>query len=136
MLNDKKAEQPANAGDILLGLVSLVDQFGSLLSQRGRDFRQTERGQQVDRSLSAVFGDLSRSQQDGVNLLNSALDRLLAALNRQNGAPADANPKDNGKGKGNGSGSAPQPPGKNGRTAKQKSRRPSPPRKPGLSVSS
>ena len=121
MPNNNKPDRQADVGDIVLGLVSLVDQFGSILSQRGRDFRQTERGRQVDRSISAALGELSRTQKDGVTLLTSVVDRLLSAVNRHNGA--------NGNGGGPGS-----PPRANGRARKKKARHPVPPRKSGLSV--
>jgi hypothetical protein len=84
MPNDNKPERPADLGDILLGLLSLVDQFGSILAQRGQDFRQTDRGRKVEQSLSGVLGELSRTQKEGVNLLSSAVDRLLATVNRYN----------------------------------------------------
>ena len=121
MPNNNKPDRQADVGDIVLGLVSLVDQFGSILSQRGRDFRQTERGRQVDRSISAVLGELSRTQKDGVTLLTSVVDRLLSAVNRHNGA--------NGSGGGSG-----RPPRANGRARKKKGRPPVAPRKSNLSV--
>lgn len=74
----------SDVGDILLGLLSLVDQFSSILSQRGQDFRRTERGRQVEQSLSGLLGELSRTQKEGVNLLTSAVDRLLSTVNRFN----------------------------------------------------
>ena len=111
MSNQNKPDRPILIGDIVLGLVSLVDQFGTVLSERGRDFRQTERGRQMDRSLSAMFGDLASKQSEGLNTVNSILDRLLAAVKQHNGS--------NGS---NGHNGSPVSPGKQTRTRKPRRR--------------
>lgn len=116
MSNQNKPERPILIGDIVLGLVSLVDQFGTVLSERGRDFRQTERGRQFDQSLSASLGDLTAKQDDGLKVLNVVLDRLLSAVNQFNSAAA------NGNGNGNGNGSHPTS-AKNRRARSPKPRR-------------
>jgi hypothetical protein len=84
MANNSKPDRPADVGDVLLGLVSFVDQFSSILSQRGQDFRRTQRGHQVEQSLSDLLGVLSRMQEGGVNLLTTGVDRLLSAVNQYN----------------------------------------------------
>jgi hypothetical protein len=94
MPNKNKLDRPVDVGDILLGLVSLVDQFSSILSQRGQDFRRTERGRHVEQSLSGFFGELSRMQQEGVNLLTGAVDRLYSAIDQYN----HSNNRHNGEG--------------------------------------
>jgi hypothetical protein len=122
MPNKNKPEQSADVGDILLGLVSLVEQFGSILSQRGQDFRRTERGRQVEQSLSGLLGELSRTQKEGVNLLTSAVDRLLLTVNRYNHS---TNGNHNGKD---------HPQRRKRVLKKKKSSRPARPSKPSLSV--
>ena len=125
MPNKNKPERPADVGDILLGLLSLVDQFGSILSQRGQDFRRTERGRQVEHSLSGLLEELSRTQQEGVSLLTSAVDRLLSTVNRYNHS-TNGSQNHNGKG---------QPQRRKGAPKKKKkSTPPARPSKPSLSV--
>jgi hypothetical protein len=91
MLKDNQPERPADVGDLLLGILSLADQFGSVLTQRGRDFRRTERGRQVEQSLTRLWSGLSQTQQDSLKLATAGLDRLLAAVNRYN-QPANGKP--------------------------------------------
>jgi hypothetical protein len=84
MLKDNQPERPADVGDLLLGILSLADQFGSVLTQRGRDFRCTERGRQVEQSLSSLWSGLSQTHRDSLKFASEGLDRLLAAVNRYN----------------------------------------------------
>jgi hypothetical protein len=124
MPNKNKPERSADAGDILLGLLSLVDQFGSILSQRGQDFRRTERGRQVEHSLSGLLEELSLTQREGVNLLTSAVDRLLSTVNRYNHS-TNGSHNHNGKGR---------PQRRKGGLKKKNSTRPARPSKSNLSV--
>lgn len=99
MTKDNKPERPTDFANILLGVLSLVNQFDSILSQRGRDFRRTERGRDLEKSLSGLFGDLSQAQTEGAQLLNTVMDRLLTTVNRYNanGGGNGAAPRRNGK---------------------------------------
>ena len=124
MPNKNKPDRSADVGDILLGLLSLVEQFGSILSQRGQDFRRTERGREVEHSLSGLLEELSRTQKEGVNLLTSAVDRLLSTVNRYNHS-TNGSHNHNGKG---------QPQRRKGGLKKKKPARTTRPSKPSLSV--
>ena len=84
MQKDNQPERPADVGDLLLGILSLADQFGSVLTQRGRDFRRTDRGRQVEQSLTSLWSGLSQSQRDGLKFVTAGMDRLLSAVNRYN----------------------------------------------------
>lgn len=99
MPRDNQPEQPSDVTDLVLGVLSLVDQFGSILSQRGRDFRRTERGRRLERSLSSLLGDVSKTRKQGAQFLSSAMDRLLATLDRARAETQGARgkPRHNGK---------------------------------------
>src|SRR5258708_35453076 len=62
-------EEPHNddakdRADLLFGLVSLVDQFGRVLKERGRDFQNTEEGRQLSSQIGALYEGLGRREQE------------------------------------------------------------------------
>jgi hypothetical protein len=68
--------------DIIYGLLSVVDQFGSVLRERGREFRKSSRGRRVAQDLRQVFAALDETQQQALQLSITSLDSLAKAIQR------------------------------------------------------
>ena len=78
--------------DILYGFLSILDQFGSILSERGREFRESEKGRQVETVVDRVLDGLDASQQQSITLLLSSLDSLTRALRERPSGNGSAPP--------------------------------------------
>jgi hypothetical protein len=68
--------------DIIYGLLSVVDQFGSVLRDRGREFRKSARGRRVAKDLDQVVAALDDTQQQVLQLTIASLDSLVKAIQR------------------------------------------------------
>lgn len=94
-----KTEASFNPADVLFGLLSVLDQFGTILHERGRDYRRTNRGKQMEEALGGLIGNLDEQQKKGMTALNSGLDALLKTVGRASDALGGNRPpeKKNGK---------------------------------------
>jgi hypothetical protein len=105
-----------STSDLLFGFLSIIDQFSSVLSERGSEYRQSEKGKQVEAVFTKVLDELDVQQQQSIDLLISSLDGLIKVLrdyNRNGGTSL----KEHGNGAG---GTAVVPARKNNGRAKEK----------------
>ena len=108
---DKCRPEPAEANkmsrdtsvDILYGLLSLVDQFASVLKERGREYRDSARGRQLADDLQGMFLALDQTQREALELTATSLDNLVKIVQQANQNLAREIPL-NGTGNGNGIG--------------------------------
>lgn len=84
MPRENKPERPFDLTDVFFGLISLVDQFGSVLYERGKEYRGTVRGKQMERSFSGLIANLDQKQRQGMTMIMSAMDSVLSTLNSYN----------------------------------------------------
>jgi hypothetical protein len=68
--------------DMVLGLLSLVDQFGSALRERGAEYRNSERGKGLVTALDELSGEFSGKQQALFENALTGLDRLLTTMQK------------------------------------------------------
>jgi hypothetical protein len=66
--------------DYLYGLLSVIDQFGGVIRERGREFRESREGQQLKSGLDGVYRNLDESGRATLDVVLSSLDGLLATL--------------------------------------------------------
>jgi hypothetical protein len=100
------------AMDYLFGVLSTLDQFGSVIRQRGREFRESEQGRALGRNLDGLYASLDEREREVLGVVLASLDGLIntiadldSGLSRQNGAAADGarsngRPHDDGAGGG------------------------------------
>jgi hypothetical protein len=70
----------ADTGDILFGVLSLFDQFGAILRERGSEFRQSSKGKELEKSLAGVMGKIDNKNKGIGRVIVSALDQLLSTV--------------------------------------------------------
>jgi hypothetical protein len=92
--------------DYLYGLLSVIDQFGGVIRERGREFRESREGKQLKNGLDGVYRNLDDSGRATLDVVLSSLDGLLATLadidKSLDGEPtAQANGSANGSANGN-----------------------------------
>ncbi|HTS63219.1 MAG TPA: hypothetical protein VMH28_14425 [Candidatus Acidoferrales bacterium] len=100
--------KPDSSFDLLYGLLSVVDQFGSVLTERGREYRNSARGRQLSRQLTQLLGALDQPQREVLDAALNSLDGMVKAI-RQVNQTLEKN------GNGNGNGRPSSRPGSNGR---------------------
>ena len=66
--------------DIVYGLVSILDQFGSVLRERGREYRNSTRGRQMSREFDQLISTLDQTQHEALKLTLSSLDGLIDVI--------------------------------------------------------
>jgi hypothetical protein len=66
--------------DIVFGLISILDQFGSVLSERGKEYRDSDRGKEISKHLGDLMTELDRRQQEALTLTLASLDTLLGVM--------------------------------------------------------
>lgn len=66
--------------DIFYGFLSIIDQFGNVISERGREFRQSEQGQRVERDLEKALAALDEKQRETINVVVASLQGLTDAV--------------------------------------------------------
>jgi hypothetical protein len=99
--------------DLLYGLLSVVDQFGSVLTERGREYRNSARGRRLSKQLNELMGELDQPQRDVLNAALNSLDGMVKAVRQVNESiEKNANAR---KANGNGDGRPSGKPASNGR---------------------
>jgi hypothetical protein len=91
------------AGDYIFGLLSVLDQFGGVIRERGKEFRESEEGQQLKAGLDGVYSNLEDRERATLSVVLNSLDGLLATLTDLHQS-LDAGPNGTGNGNGNGNG--------------------------------
>jgi hypothetical protein len=81
--------------DYLYGLLSVLDQFGGVIRERGREFRESAEGQQLKAGLDGVYSGLEEREQATLQVVLNSLDGLLATLSDLQQS-FDAQPPQNG----------------------------------------
>lgn len=76
----KEPENRSDAADMLFGLVSLIDQFGSVLRERGQEYRKSEDGRQLSGQFEGMFQRLDQREQDFLSTLMTSMDGLIKAV--------------------------------------------------------
>lgn len=77
--------QDFTTSDILFGLVSILDQFGTVLFERGREYRKSIRGRDLEKSFSGILKELDKGQKHGLSIIASSLDSMLKAVSEYDG---------------------------------------------------
>ena len=72
------------ASDLLFGFLSIVDQFGSVLCERGKEYRDSERGHQVETTIENLFSELDQTERETLDFMLSSLDGLLKVIDGYN----------------------------------------------------
>jgi hypothetical protein len=87
--------------DYIYGLLSVLDQFGGVIRERGREFRESEEGQQLKAGLDGVYSNLEDRERATLQVVLNSLDGLLATLTDIHQS-LDGQPNGNGNGAHNG----------------------------------
>lgn len=75
--------------DLLYGLLSIFDQFGNALQERGREYRKSRQGRRLRADLDQLFGSFGGWERDILDIAMSVFDDVARSVrdldNRLNG---------------------------------------------------
>jgi hypothetical protein len=77
---DDKAQDESGAADLLFGFVSIIAQFGGVLRERGREYRQSSPGRLLNRQIETLYQGLDRHERDIVDTILVSLDGLATRI--------------------------------------------------------
>ena len=97
----EERDEVADVSDYLYGVLSVIDQFGSVIRERGREFRDSEEGRQLKAGLDSVYQNLEERQRATLQAVLSSLDGLLQTV-EQLEASLDGDKRQNGRATRNG----------------------------------
>jgi hypothetical protein len=66
--------------DYVYGFLSVLDQFGSVIRERGREFRESEEGRQLKAGLDGFYRTLEDRERATLQVVLSSLDGLLTTI--------------------------------------------------------
>ena len=83
--------------DYVYGFLSVIDQFGSVIRERGREFRESEEGRQLKAGLDGFYRTLEERERATLKTVLNSLDGLLSTI-ADIDKSLDAAPRRNGNG--------------------------------------
>ena len=66
--------------DLLFGLMSLVDQFGGVLKERGKDYQHTDEGRRLSDRLGTLYRALGQREKEVLDAMLTTLDAVVVQL--------------------------------------------------------
>jgi hypothetical protein len=91
------------ASDLVYGVLSILDQFGGVLRERGREYRRSQNSDQLRSGVRDIYELIGSGERDVLNVIAAALDGLSSVVNDlqrglagTNGHGANGRPATNG----------------------------------------
>ncbi len=72
--------QDDHAVDVLYGVLSIVSQFGSVLRERGQEYRKSGAGAALGGRIEKIYAEVNESERSVLDVLTTSLGTLAAAL--------------------------------------------------------
>ena len=66
--------------EFLYGVASILGQFGTLLRERGKEFRNSDEGRQLEQQVESFYAQLDVQQRHVVDLVLTSLEQLVKAV--------------------------------------------------------
>lgn len=106
---DEKKEDPKYPTDLLYGVLSVVNQFGGVLRERGQEYRSSRMGKVVGEQIETMYRSINERERSVLDTVLTSLEvlagmvrNLEADLQGPNGSRANGNGAGNGRSAGNG----------------------------------
>lgn len=66
--------------DLIYGVLSILDQFGNVLRERGREYRSSKNGTEAELSVEDFYQNLGEREKEVLDVVLSSLDGALKTL--------------------------------------------------------
>lgn len=77
---EDKTEDQSYASDLFFGFLSILDQFGGVLRERGREYRKSREGRRLGADLEGIYAGLGAREKEMLGALLSSLDGLTRTI--------------------------------------------------------
>ena len=79
---DDDEDEMASDGvkDYVFGMLSVLDQFGSVIRERGREFRESAEGRELTAGLDGLYRNLEDRERATLQVVLNSLDTLLSTV--------------------------------------------------------
>ena len=104
---DDKTQDPENPTDLLYGVLSVVNQFGGVLRERGQEYRTSRVGKLLGEQIENMYRGINQRERNILDVVLTSLDALASTLRNLD---ADLHGPNGSSTNGNGA----KPPGANG----------------------
>ena len=84
--------------DIFFGVISILDQFGTVLQERGKEYRSSKEGQELEKKLQGLYGNLDRKQKETLGVMLETMDQMVRFLKEAEGHLHEETNRVNGNG--------------------------------------
>jgi hypothetical protein len=95
---DDKTEDPEYPTDLLYGVLSVVNQFGGVLRERGQEYRTSRVGKLLGEQIENMYSGINKRERNILDVVLTSLDELAstirnldADLHGPNGSSANGN---------------------------------------------
>lgn len=78
--DEEKGGDPHLATDMLYGLLSVIDQFGGVLRERGREYRRSREGQKLEQEIGALYRGIGEREREVLQAVISSLDGIVQVV--------------------------------------------------------
>ena len=76
----KRIEAQDATLDIFFGVISILDQFGTVLRERGKEYRISKEGQELERKLEDLYKNLDLQQKHTLDVVLQSMDQMVKFL--------------------------------------------------------
>ena len=66
--------------DIFFGVISILDQFGTVLQERGKEYRTSKEGKELEQKLEELYSNLDRQQKDTLEVVLGSMDHMIKLI--------------------------------------------------------
>lgn len=109
---DEKTEDPEYPTDLLYGLLSVVNQFGGVLRERGQEYRTSRVGKLLGERIETMYRGINERERNILDVVLTSLDELASTIRNLD---ADLHGPNGSSANGNGA----KPPGAKGQDVKR-----------------
>jgi hypothetical protein len=109
---DDKTKDPEYPTDLLYGVLSVVNQFGGVLRERGQEYRTSRVGKLLREQIENMYRGINERERNILDVVLTSLDELASTIRNLD---ADLHGPNGSSANGNGA----KPPGANGPDVKK-----------------
>ena len=97
--SDDPYESQDDVSDLLYGVLAIIDQFGGVLRERGREYRKSRQGRQIGENLDGVYANLGSREREVFGVILSSLTEVTGKLRDLEAELRDDQPSNGANGK-------------------------------------
>jgi hypothetical protein len=77
---EKNTEDPEYPTDLLYGVLSVVNQFGGVLRERGQEYRKSNVGKVLSTQIDVIYRGINERERNILDVVLTSLDQLASTI--------------------------------------------------------